>query len=64
MDIDITGRPGGHGAAYAVVGLDAANPLDAVADAIGGALGLSPEPGSAFAPSPPSAQQWQIEAGS
>jgi hypothetical protein len=63
MGIEMTSSTGGHGATSAVVGLDAGNPLEALADTIGEALGLAPEPGSAFAPSPPSAPQWQIEAG-
>jgi hypothetical protein len=60
MDIEMTGKAGG-GPADAVVGLDAANPLQALADAIGETLGLSPEPGAA--PAPSKAPQWQIEAG-
>ena len=64
MAIEITGSPGGQGATVGSAGLDAENPLEALADTIGEALGLSPEPGSAFAPGPSKAPQWSIEAGS
>jgi len=60
----MTGSAGGSPAELGSVGLDADNPLQAVFDAIGEALGLSPEPGSAFAPAPTPTPQWQIEAGS
>lgn len=59
----MTGNAGGR-ATDAVVGLDAANPLQVMADAIGETLGLAPEPGSTFAPSVHSAPEWSIEAGS
>jgi hypothetical protein len=63
LDIEMTGSGGGHGTAPGSAGLDAGNPLQAVAEAIGEALGLTPEPGSVFAPAPPRAPGWQIEAG-
>jgi hypothetical protein len=64
MDMESTGTAGSGGATLGGASLDMGSPLEALADAIGEALGLSPEPGSAFTPSPSSAPQWQIEAGS
>jgi hypothetical protein len=64
MGIEMTGSTCGQGAAVGGATLDVGNPLEALADTIGEALGLALEPGSVFAPSPPNAPQWQIEAGS
>ena len=59
----MTGSSGGR-SATSVVGLDVGNPLEAVAEVIGEALGIAPEPGSTSSAAAPRAPQWQIEAGS
>jgi hypothetical protein len=63
LDIEMTGSAGSHGASLGSVGLDTGNPLEALTEAIGEALGLTPEPGSVFAAAAPRAPEWQIEAG-
>src|SRR5580704_3399051 len=48
MDMESTGTAGSGGATLGGASLDMGSPLEALADAIGEALGMSPEPGSAF----------------
>jgi hypothetical protein len=64
MDVEMTGSPGSRGTTLGSVGLDTGNPLQALADAISEALGLSPEPGSGPAASVHAARGYaQLQAG-